>query len=513
MSNPNSSSPKTKIIWRGFFWRLFFLFLTFFLLYFGFLVFSLNKNLNKITLSKNTLPTNIHNSKKSNEPVVNKKNSSINKLKGSQNNRINILLLGIGGENHSGKYLTDTIALASINPQTYQSAILSIPRDLYVQIPNTNYKTKINALYTYGLKNKSFSDDEATNLVISAVEKITGETINYYIILDFTGFKKIIKTIDGINVNVKNDIYDTHYPGPNFSYETFKLSKGFHHLDAETALKYARVRHIKGGDFGRAHRQQQIISAIREKALSLKILANPFKIIQLINILGEHLKTNITKQEIPAMIQLIHSVNIYQTTTQVLDAWSKNSLLKSTHVSLGGVYAYVLIPKIKTYAQIQSLAHNIFDLKKINENKLKIKKEAAKITLATDDYDSFIMFKKILQAWSYTNIKKASPQQALRCSDNKDMIISYNSKEKLFTLNDLAEKLDSTIIYENSTDITQDKKAFKNTSQDILLCITRQTTSFFEGENKSFNSKNTFPVLEQNILNSKGEVLFNKHNY
>ena len=439
------------------------------------------------------------------------KRRDLTELKGMQRNRINILLLGIGGENHSGKYLTDTIALASINPKTYQSAILSIPRDLYVQIPDTNYKTKINALYTYGLKNKSLSDNEAANLVISAVEEITGEPINYYIILDFAGFKKIIKTIDGINVNVENDIYDTHYPGPNFSYETFELSKGFHHLNAETALKYARVRHIKGGDFGRAHRQQQIISATREKALSLKILANPFKIIQLMNILGEHLKTNITKEELPAMIQLIHSINIYQSTTKVLDAWSKNSLLKSTHVSLGGVYAYVLIPKIKTYAQIQSLAHNIFNLKKINENKLKIKEEDAKIILATDSYDSFVMFKKILQTWNYTNVQKASPRQALRCSDDKDMIISYSSKEKLFTLNDLAERLDSVIIYENYN-IVQNKKNLKNTSPNILLCITKQTASFFGGENKLFNSKNIIDNSDQNILNSKGEVLFNKHN-
>ncbi len=519
MKKTSSSPRQTKIVWTGFFIRLAVLFLIAILFYLGNLVFNLNKNIARITTNQQESSTKdraLTELKTFREIIQSSSNET--KLK-QQNNRINILLLGIGGKEHKGAYLTDTITLLSINTQTYQTAMLSIPRDLYVQIPGTNYHTKINALYTYGLKNQNKSPGEAISLIKKSVEKITGQKINYYIVLDFEGFKEIIKTLDGIDLEVPADIVDNRYPGPNYSYETFKISKGFHHLDAETALKYARVRHVSGGDFGRARRQQQIIASVKKKATSLKILFNPLKINSLLNSLGEHLRTNIKSSEIVSFIRLAKNINIYQTNTKILDAWSKDSLLKSDHIQLGGVWAYILLPKDKSYHSIQALAENIFNLKNLQEKKEKIRQEQAGIEILTPDYNSYIHFKKIFQNWGY-RIQPYRPQKYTQiCPLNQEILLAPRQTNKLFTIDDLVAKLDLKVIYyteeerkEKNKNEASEKpssttgKTGEDNKTDITICLLKDSYRYFENQSRNKNSK----VEENSILNTQGEVLINK---
>jgi len=177
--------------------------------------------------------------------------------------RINVLVLGKAVPNYPGSDLTDTIILASINPQTFESSLLSIPRDLLVKIPNTNRLTKINAVYVYGLK--LGGQQKGIDLLKRVITDITGQRVDYYAMVNFTAFEKSIDVLGGVDLEVTEDIYDNRYPGPHFSYQTFEIKKGRHHLDGPTALKYVRVRHNSGGDFGRARRQQQVIEAAKEK--------------------------------------------------------------------------------------------------------------------------------------------------------------------------------------------------------------------------------------------------------
>ncbi len=497
-----SNKPKTKIIWSGFFLRIFILGILGLMFYIGLFVINFNKNLNKTIVPETD-------SEKNNVSIQNIKEfiPSLPKLKGEENDRINILLLGLdGGSRRSGTYLTDTIALASINPKTYQSAILSIPRDLYVQIPGTNYHTKINALYTYGLKNKNLPQDESVKLIRTAVENITGQKIPYYVIIDFAGFKKVIETLGGIDLEVPENIKDTHYPGPNYSYETFEIKKGWQHLDADTALKYARVRHVKGGDFGRARRQQQIISATREKTLSLKILGNPKRISGLLNILGEHIKTNINKKEMLAFANLLKNINIHQTTTMVLDAWNKNSLLKSTHIKLGGIYAYVLIPKIKSYADIQTLSKNIFNLNKLKEEQENIEKEKATIFLYAFKNKISPDLINLFHKWGHVKVKQIYKPIDHYCHQNKDTIVSFSEQKKLFTLNDLVNKFNIEVTYKTPPSSVKNKAY-----PDILICLTKPTISFFttktdETIKNNYNDNN----LERAIISTDGQAIYNE---
>ncbi len=470
--------------------------------YIGLFIINFNKNLNKAIVPE-TSPEENNTFMQNIEEFI----PTPAKLKGQENNRINILLLGLDGSSRrSGTYLTDTVVLASINPKTYQSAILSIPRDLYVQIPGTNYHTKINALYTYGLKNKNLPQNESVELIRTAVENITGQKIPYYVIIDFAGFKKVIETLGGIDLEVPEDIKDTHYPGPNYSYETFEIKKGWQHLSAETALKYARVRHVKDGDFGRARRQQQIISATREKALSLKILTNPKKIGELLNILGDHLKTNINKKEMLAFANLLKNINIHQTTTMVLDAWNKDSLLKSTHIKLGGVYAYVLIPKIKSYADIQTLSENIFNLNKLKEEQENIKKEKATIFLYAFKNKISPDLINLFHKWGHVKVKQIYKPIDHYCDQNKDTLISFSEQKKLFTLNDLVNKFNIKAIYKTPPLSIKNK-----TYPDILICLTKSTISFFTTKtDETIKNNSNDNNLEHAIINNSGQALYNE---
>ena len=160
------------------------------------------------------------------------------KLEGEDTGRINILLLGRAGERYPGKNLTDTVIIASIDTAARKAGFLSLPRDLFVPIPETGLSTKLNSLYQHGL-----SRGDGADAVVSSVEHITGIDIPYFVILDFDGFEKIIDDLGGIRIFSERDILDTRYPGKNYSYETFELSAGWHTLDGKTALKYARERH------------------------------------------------------------------------------------------------------------------------------------------------------------------------------------------------------------------------------------------------------------------------------
>jgi len=201
------------------------------------------------------------------------------------------------------------------------------------------------------------------------IENITSLDINYWVVMNFDGFQKAVDAIGGINITNEYDIFDPRYPGPNYSYETFELKKGFHHLDGATALKYARMRHNDPkSDFGRAKRQQQVMQAIKNKIFSTGTLLNPVAINQLLNTLGENVKTNIASSEFADFVALIKNLDTNNINNVVLDAWKKDSLLRGSQIT--GISA--LIPRVSNWSEIQELAQNIFDTNKIKRKREEI---------------------------------------------------------------------------------------------------------------------------------------------
>ncbi|HOK35130.1 MAG TPA: LCP family protein [Candidatus Pacearchaeota archaeon] len=263
-----------------------------------------------------------------------------------KNNRTNILLIGVPGEPWPAPYLTDSIEIVSLSEIDKSALIVALPRDLLVKIPGSNYETRINSL---------FEMEQNPSLLQKKVAEITGLETQYWIIIDLQLIKNVINAVDGIDIEVKEDIYDPLFPTINRGYEVFSISAGPHHLDGETAIKYIRSRHEAKGDFSRIERQQQVMDALRIKALNPKYLP---KLLILFNDFKG--KTNIGLGEIKTLINFAQDFSQEETSKKIkyliLDAGSKDSLLVYGKTSLGKNIASVVWPRVGkfNYSEIQS---------------------------------------------------------------------------------------------------------------------------------------------------------------
>jgi LCP family protein required for cell wall assembly len=188
-------------------------------------------------------------------------------------NRVTILVMGLDYRDWEGQgpSRTDSMMLITMDPVSRTAGMLSIPRDLWVNVPGFDYG-KINTAYFLGELYKL--PGGGAGLAVQTVEQLLGIDINYYTQIDFSAFENFINEIGGISVDVPYEI--TVDPiGPN---NTVTLPKGVQHLDGPTALAYARNRDTFGGDFDRAARQQQVVMAVFDKITSLgtlpKLIAN-----------------------------------------------------------------------------------------------------------------------------------------------------------------------------------------------------------------------------------------------
>ncbi len=180
--------------------------------------------------------------------------------------RVNILVMGLDygdwATDRNGPSRTDTMLVLTIDPQSRTAGMLSIPRDMWVNIPNYGYG-KINTAYYLGAANKLPGGGAV--LAAKTVEQFLGVPIQYYAQVDFMTFVRLIDEIGGVDVNVEHKIkIDPIGPGA----DDVILPVGVKHLDGMKALAYARARYTQGGDVDRAHRTQQVVLAIRNKVMS-----------------------------------------------------------------------------------------------------------------------------------------------------------------------------------------------------------------------------------------------------
>lgn len=279
------------------------------------------------------------------------------KLKGEGDGRVNILLLGIGGPGHSGAYLSDTMMVVSIDPRTKDVAMISIPRDLYVPISGYGYG-KINSANAYGEQTKS---GNGPVLAKQTVQKVLDIPIHYYAQIDFQGFKKAVDAVGGIDINVTQALSDPSYPcDKNESLACgFNLKAGQTHMDGTLALKYARCRKGNcGNDFGRAQRQQEVLVALRQKALSLGTLANPAKIASLIDIVGDSARTDLQLSEMKKLADIAKDIDTSKIVNKVIDE-EQTGLLKGVSDPVAGS---ILIPAAGSgnFGKIQEFVHSVF---------------------------------------------------------------------------------------------------------------------------------------------------------
>jgi len=280
---------------------------------------------------------------------------SSNNLKGKAQGRTNILLLGMGGKNHPGGMLSDTMIVLSINYSDNKIGLISVPRDLWVPIPGFG-SAKINEAYADGEKSKKTTGGGGA-LASRTVENVFGIPIHYWVSADFDGFKKAIDTLGGVDIYVEKSIYDPYYPAPNMiNYEPFKIDAGEHHMDGALALKYARSRETTS-DFDRSHRQQQVMTAMKDRVFSLGFVSNPKKITDMLNILGDHVRTNMQAEEMRTFWEVMKTLDTENIISEVLDTTPGGPLVDTSDTR--GYYIY---PRkgITNFTDLQIIAKDLF---------------------------------------------------------------------------------------------------------------------------------------------------------
>jgi LCP family protein required for cell wall assembly len=183
-----------------------------------------------------------------------------------EDERVNILLLGVDKRPDEQYARSDTMILVTIDPATRKAGMVSIPRDLWVTIPGYGER-RINTAHYLG-DNDGYPGGGPA-LAMKTVQYNLGVPVHFYVRVDFNGFRHIVDTLGGINIDVSQTINDPKYPDENYGYDPFYIEAGSQHLDGDMALKYARTRATLGSDFDRARRQQQVLISIREKALAI----------------------------------------------------------------------------------------------------------------------------------------------------------------------------------------------------------------------------------------------------
>lgn len=232
--------------------------------------------------------------------------------------RINILLLGIGGEGHAGADLSDTMVLASIDPVNKTTTLLSIPRDLWVAMPNGYFGShqKINAVYSAGkysyYQQHGKTDEKAAvraglSAVDGAVEQILGVPVQYHALVDFTAFKQAVDAVGGVSVDVKTALVDPTMAWENGGNATLAKA-GVQQMDGSAVLRYVRSRHTSS-DFSRSVRQREVLVALRKKILTSGTLANPLKIQQLVSTFGNNVFTDISTVDLMRLYSIVNTID------------------------------------------------------------------------------------------------------------------------------------------------------------------------------------------------------------
>lgn len=239
------------------------------------------------------------------------------KLKQDANGRTNILIFGTSGYSMNqdngwdGAFLTDSIMVVSVDQSGGNGYTISLPRDLYVEhtCANTLGTTsgKLNETFYCAYNDNNKSEKLGAKALMKTASTITGLDIQYYVHADWTAFKKSIDAVGGVNIKIESEdprgIYDV---ATGINYKNGEIVN----LNGEQALALARARNshggygLAGGNFDREKNQQKLLSALQKKVVSVGTLTNPVAVSNLMDAMGENLKTNFETDEIQAVIDI-----------------------------------------------------------------------------------------------------------------------------------------------------------------------------------------------------------------
>jgi LCP family protein required for cell wall assembly len=287
------------------------------------------------------------------------------KLKGEDQGRVNILLAGNSADDpgHQGASLTDSIMILSINTKDNSAFMLSVPRDLWVNIPGYGHH-KINEAYNDG-EDSNFKESDYPKGGMGLLEKVIhdnfGLNIQYYSLIDYKAFRQAVDAVGGIDVNIQSvdsrGLYDPNIAkadgGP------LKLRNGMQHLDGRTALNFARARGdsyysygFPASDFDRTSHQRQMLLALKAKMFSNGVIANPIALSKLMDALGANVKTDLQLSEVRRVSDVGKKIGNNNIKSLSLNSADGKNLLDS-YMSPSGESALIPAKGIDDFSAIQ----------------------------------------------------------------------------------------------------------------------------------------------------------------
>lgn len=361
-------------------------------------------------------------------------------LKGEGDGRINVLLLGIGGGDHDGANLTDSIVIASVDPIAKDVALLSIPRDLWVRVPNY-WAMKINAAYAVAYeqaRENGANEDDAKNAGFTSIEETITEyigiPIHYHALVDFKAFAQGVDAVGGVEVDVKEDLYDSVLAGENDGNPLIARA-GLQAFDGRRALLYAQSRYSTS-DFARGERQRELLIALKNKVVSAGTFSNPQTISRLIDALGDNVAVNASLGEM---------LRMYEITKDIPNTSIVNIGLTDDGVSL------VTTGNINDQSVVLPRAGNgeFDDIRAFVRNTLRdpfLKSENATIAVLNGTEQSGLATEKAkeLRGYGYNVIiVDDAPSK-----DYAQTVIYERDKDKKYTRNYLEKRLQASVISE-----------------------------------------------------------------
>lgn len=298
------------------------------------------------------------------------------------NGRTNVLLMGTDyRKDMPSENLTDTMMVMSVDMQSKNKDVvmISVPRDLWVTLPSWQIADRGSTFYSQGGKINSanaygdaykYPNGAGLELARETMQKVLGIPIQYVVRINFYGFKQVVDDLGGVSVNVQNSFTDCEYPvegqedNPDLSqrYKCVSFHAGQQYMSGDTALEFARSRHSpnngEGSDLSRAKRQQKLMVAIRQKALSLQTLSDPLKIKGLVDSLGDNVKTlDVDFGQIGVWYHLSQEINTEGAENIVLsdNPTSSSYLLRVGDANLyGGAFVFVPLAGQDNYSKIHA---------------------------------------------------------------------------------------------------------------------------------------------------------------
>ena len=273
-----------------------------------------DETLPETAVSANQAPEN--NSSGISLPAIELPTDSLQPWSGKE--RITILMLGIDQRcDEDGPTHTDSLMLVTIDPVGLSAGVMSLPRDMWVEIPGFDVD-RINQAHYYGEAYEYPGGGPA--LAVETVESFLGIQIDYYAAVNFDAFIEVVNQIGGIDISVPEAIDDQTYPDRCYGYDPFQIEAGDQQLDGETALKYARTRATLGGDVDRAGRQQAVVMAVRDKVLSLDMIPQLIaRAPEMWQTLQANIRTNMTPEEAIQLVLLAQDIPRDSIKTAVID--------------------------------------------------------------------------------------------------------------------------------------------------------------------------------------------------